>query len=95
MNRYRRTLAAVIVAGLAPGVIWAGPVDINTADAETLARELNGVGQARAQAIVDFREQFGPFKSVEELKLVSGVGDKVLEWNRGNILVKEIETAKE
>jgi competence protein ComEA len=87
MNRFRKTLAAVIVAGLGPGVIWAGPVDINTADAETLARELDGIGASRAQAIVDFREKHGPFGSAEELKLVSGVGDKVLEANRGNILI--------
>jgi competence protein ComEA len=87
MNRFRKTLAAAIVAGLGPGVIWAGPVDINTADAETLARELEGIGASRAQAIVEFRDKHGPFNSAEELKLVSGVGDKVLEANRGNILI--------
>ncbi|MCC6713698.1 MAG: helix-hairpin-helix domain-containing protein, partial [Gammaproteobacteria bacterium] len=46
------------------------PVDINTADAATLAKELNGVGEAKAQAIVAYREQHGPFQSVEELAMV-------------------------
>ena len=89
MNRFRKTLAAAIVAGLGMGMgaVWAGPVDINSADADTLAKELEGIGPSRAQAIVEFREKHGPFKSAEELKLVSGVGDKVLDANRGNILI--------
>lgn len=91
MNRFRKILAAAIVAGLGMGmgIAWAGPVDINSADAATLAKELVGIGPSRAQAIVEFREKHGPFKSAEELKLVSGVGDKVLDANRGNILINE------
>lgn len=89
MNRFRKTLAAVIVAGLGPGIVWAGPVNINTADAETLAKELEGIGAAKAQAIVEFRAKHGPFNTAEELMLVSGVGEKVFEANRGNILIKK------
>lgn len=67
----------------------AGPVDINTADAATLAKELDGVGPARAQAIVEYRETAGPFERPEDLAEVSGIGRRVLEANEGNILVSK------
>src|SRR3954471_21518914 len=60
----------------------AGPVDINTADATTLARELNGVGPARAQAIVAYRNEHGPFKSVDDLRLVKNMPQKIIDSNR-------------
>jgi len=66
--------------------VFAGPVNVNTADATTLAQELNGVGEKTAQAIVEYREANGPFKSLDDLKNVKGVGDKVIENNQGNIL---------
>ena len=60
----------------------AGPVDINTADASTLAKELNGVGPARAQAIVAYRNEHGPFKSVDDLALVKNIPRKLIDNNR-------------
>jgi competence protein ComEA len=60
----------------------AGPVDINTADASTLAKELNGVGPSRAQAIVAYRAEHGPFKSVDDLALVKNIPRKLIENNR-------------
>jgi competence protein ComEA len=57
-------------------------VNINTADAATLARELKGVGDSRAAAIVAYRSKNGPFRSVEELTLVRGIGPRVIEQNR-------------
>lgn len=65
----------------------ADPVNINTADAATLSRELVGVGEVRAAAIVAHRTQNGPFRSVEELTLVKGIGPRVIEQNRGNLVV--------
>jgi competence protein ComEA len=73
--------AGLAVAGMVPAA-WAGPVDINTADASTLAKELNGVGPARAQAIVAYRNEHGPFKSVDDLALVKNMPRKVIESNR-------------
>lgn len=70
---------------LVPGAVLAGPVDINTADATTLARELNGVGPARAQAIVAYRTEHGPFKSVDDLALVKNLPRKIIEANRENL----------
>ena len=66
---------------------FAGPVDINTADAETISAELKGVGIAKAQAIVEYRKKHGAFKSAEDLSLVKGIGDRTVELNRANIRV--------
>tara|TARA_R110000772_G_scaffold228493_3_gene339192 strand:- start:21264 stop:21647 length:384 start_codon:yes stop_codon:yes gene_type:complete len=57
-------------------------VNINTADAATLAAGLKGVGLSRAQDIIRYREAYGPFKSVEELADVKGIGQSTLERNR-------------
>lgn len=56
-------------------------VNLNTADAEALSRVLVNVGPAKAQAIVAYREQNGPFKSVEELANVRGIGLATVERN--------------
>lgn len=60
----------------------AGPVDINTADAATLAAAINGVGPTKAEAIVAYRTKHGPFKSVDDLTLVQGIGQKTVDVNR-------------
>lgn len=83
-------LAALI---LAPQLLFAGPVNINTADAETLARELDGVGPALAAAIVRDRDENGPYKAPDEIMRVRGIGEKVLETNRKNIKVKDEDEA--
>ena len=57
-------------------------VNINNADAETLAQGLKGVGISRAKEIVLYRETYGPFASVDELLEVKGVGPSTLEKNR-------------
>jgi competence protein ComEA len=74
---------------------WCGPVDINTADAKTLAAELSGVGDSTAAAIVAYRAANGPFKSVDDLKKVRGVGDRILEQNRANLRVTTDKQAAE
>ena len=82
------TVVAALVGTLCPFLLWAGPVDLNTADAETIARELNGVGQARAQAIVDYRNEYGAFQSAEDLLNVTGIGKFILEANEQNIPIE-------
>ncbi len=62
-------------------------VDINTASAEQLARAMKGVGMAKARAIVAWREANGPFKSVDELVKVKGIGLKTVERNRDQLSV--------
>lgn len=60
-------------------------VDINTASADQLASALDGVGPAKAAAIVKYREEFGPFVSVDQLSEVAGIGPATVEKNRGQI----------
>lgn len=62
-------------------------VNINTADAETLALALDGVGMTKAQDIIAYREQNGDFKTADDLQKVSGIGKATLERNRSRILV--------
>ncbi|KPA89005.1 competence protein ComEA-like protein with helix-hairpin-helix repeat region [Pseudomonas asplenii] len=62
-----------------------GKVNLNTADAETIQRELSGIGEAKAQAIVAHREANGPFSSVDELLEVKGIGKAILDRNRDQL----------
>ncbi len=80
-----------LLAACLPLWAFAGPVNINTADAETISAELNGIGMSKAQAIVEYREKHGPFKSAEDLSLVKGIGDRTVELNRANIRVTTVK----
>ncbi|KHA72102.1 competence protein ComEA [Pseudomonas chlororaphis] len=62
-------------------------VDLNGADATTLQKELAGVGEAKAQAIVAYRDANGPFASVDELLEVKGIGKAILDRNREKLEV--------
>jgi competence protein ComEA len=83
---FAKGVGAALIAAvlLAPNAI-AGPVNINTADAKTLARELQGVGMAKAEAIVSYREKNGPFKSADDLAKVKGLGKKLIDQNKSNL----------
>ena len=64
-----------------------GKVNLNTANINELTA-LKGIGEKKAQAIVDFREKQGKFTTVEQLADVSGIGPATLEANRDMIIVK-------
>ena len=90
-----RTIFALALASLLlTSGAFAEPVNINTADARTLAKELSGIGLSRAQAIVEYREKNGPFKSADDLAKVKGIGMKVVEQNRANIRVEKTDKSK-
>jgi competence protein ComEA len=77
------TLAAMLL--LAPLAAHAEPVNINTADATALAKALTGIGPAKAKAIVSYREKNGPFKSADQLAMVDGITQKLIDKNRADI----------
>lgn len=60
----------------------ADAIDINTADKATLMSVIKGVGEKRAEAIIAYREKNGPFKSIDELAEVSGIGQSIVDANR-------------
>jgi competence protein ComEA len=72
---------------------FAAPVNINTADAKTIADSLNGIGLKKAQAIVDYRTKNGDFKSIDDLSHVSGIGTKTIEKNKTDILLNDSSTS--
>jgi competence protein ComEA len=67
--------------------VLSGPLNINTADAGVLAEVIDGVGERKALAIVQYRETHGPFASVDELANVKGIGMKTVDNNRANLTV--------
>lgn len=62
-------------------------VNLNAADAETLRRDLFGIGASKAKAIVAYRESNGPFTAVDELLEVKGIGKALLEKNRDRLAI--------
>lgn len=93
-NRFLATLLAALVLSIgglqataqdtapAPEV---AAVNINKADAATLAAALNGVGMSRAEDIIRYREAYGPFTTVEQLAEVKGIGPATVDKNRAVI----------
>ncbi|MGE5654649.1 MAG: helix-hairpin-helix domain-containing protein [Bacillota bacterium] len=63
-----------------------GKININTAEAKTL-EQLPGVGEVRAKAIIEYRQKNGPFRSIEDLKKITGIGDKTFEQLRDQVTV--------
>lgn len=73
-------------SGGSAGAGTAGPIDLNAADADALD-SLPGVGPATAQAILTYREESGPFRSVDDLLDVPGIGEAKLEQLRPHVQV--------
>ena len=83
-----RALVLALLFNMATLASAADAVDINSAKAEVLAETLTGVGLKRAEDIVAFREDNGPFKSIDDLVLVKGIGASTVEKNRDRISLK-------
>lgn len=64
-------------------------VNVNTADARTIANVLQGIGLSKASAIVAYREQHGAFRTVDSLTAVKGIGNRTLELNSTRILLSQ------
>ncbi len=82
------TILAALAAYFLATASLAAPVNINTASASEIAEALHGVGLAKAQAIVDYREAYGEFSAADEIVFVRGIGESTYERNKADILVK-------
>ncbi len=90
---FRKLLVACLL--LAPLVsLAASSVNINTADSNTLVEGLTGIGPQKAMAIVRYRQQHGPFKRVDDLAQVDGIGEKTVDQNRANMTVSTPQKSK-
>ena len=89
----RLALPGVLLALLLAAIPAAaeGTIDINTATAEEFAATMTGVGIKKGRAIVAYRDENGPFASIEDLVKVSGIGAVTLDSNRDRLSVTESE----
>ena len=82
------SLFLALILSFSPILLQAGQVDINQASVSALAQHLKGVGIVKAKAIIAYRKQHGPFKKPQDLIKVKGIGEKTLNKNLKNILIK-------
>ena len=85
MYTLKNLIPTLLATLLLTHAVHAEPVNINTADATALAKALNGIGPAKAKAIVSYRDKNGPFKSVDQLAMVEGITQKLIDKNRADI----------
>ena len=86
--------AALALFIAVPGLLFAAtPVNINTADASAIAKALDRIGPSKADAIVAYREAHGPFKKVDDLGHVKGIGKSIIALNRSAILLADDDAA--
>ena len=69
--------------------VFSTPVNVNTADAKTISDSLSGIGLKKADDIVKYRTEKGPFKTIDELDAVKGIGKKTIEKNKADILLDD------
>ena len=68
---------------------YAKPVNVNTADAKTLTKSLQGIGEKKAEAIIQYRTKNGNFNTLNDLTNVKGIGKKTVQKNAEDILFSE------
>ncbi|MGD9603532.1 MAG: ComEA family DNA-binding protein [Gammaproteobacteria bacterium] len=85
MQPVRNVLGALLLGYALSGACAETPVDINSADAATLADVMVGIGPSKAAAIVEYREENGPFGSVDDLALIKGIGAATIDKNRDRL----------
>ncbi|MFC1777909.1 ComEA family DNA-binding protein [Pseudomonadota bacterium] len=89
-----KSLIALLATGLFSICAWAAqPVNVNAATAEEIAESLKGVGLSKAEAIVNYRSENGPYKHMDELVNVKGIGIRTVDINREYILLDNSKLA--
>jgi len=83
----------LLAAALTISVGWCGAVNVNAADAQTLAQELKGVGPVKAQRLVEYRQRHGAFHSIDEIAQVKGFSQKLIERNRAELRLGPVAAA--
>lgn len=83
-----KTTLIALVSLFFSSIVLASPVNINTASATEIADALNGVGMAKAEALIVYRTANGMFTSAEQIVGVKGIGQSTYEKNKDDILVK-------
>lgn len=87
-------IATLLLATLGFASI-ASALNINTADAPTLSAELKGIGMTKAEAIVNFRTEHGPFSEPNDLIAVPGIGPKIVEMIQDQITFEDANVTAE
>ena len=89
-----KSLLTLLATGLFSVWAWAAqPVNVNSASAEEIAESLKGIGLSKAEAIVDYRNNNGEFKHIDELVNVKGIGIRTVDINREYILLDNSKLA--
>ena len=89
-----KSLLTLLATGLFSIWAWAvQPVNVNSAGVEEIAEALKGVGMSKAEAIVNYRNEHGEFKHVDELVNVKGIGIRTVDINREYILLENSKLA--
>lgn len=78
----------IFVLTLLTSNAFAAPVNVNSADAQSISDALSGIGLKKAEAIIQYRKTNGPFKSLDDFVMVKGIGQKTAEKNKQDILFK-------
>ena len=84
----------IILLALFSFNVMAKPVNVNTADAKTISESLSGIGQKKAEALVQYRTDNGDFKTLNDLTNVKGIGEKTVEKNADDILFSDPKISK-
>jgi len=84
-------ILSLVVLFVFSTLAFAAQVNINSANATQIAKNLKGVGLKKAQAIVVYRKKHGKFKTIEGLSKVKGIGFKTVEKNRANISIMMVK----
>jgi competence protein ComEA len=92
-EKFMKMIFAILM--LCSFVVFAEPVDINRADAETISKALKGVGPKKAEAIVQYRKEHGDFKTLKDLENVKGIGEKTAKELEKDILFSDSATSVE